>query len=252
MVITSFVAGGAIGALVMWAATRDESAPHPAPATSKAAPIGRLEVTSVPDECTVVVDGRLVGLTPIERIDLEPGKHAVVIDSFGYQPYAGTVTIVEEGAASLEAVLAAIGAEGTTSGRLSGKGTVSHAAVPSTALAPAAGPPAAAPGKQAAKKRKKSRRAHDEPAYREPARRYEPPPRPRRDCSGERSTCKNGCDSAKSSCRFDCPNCVSCPSSVGWENCKKQCESCRKVCEQNAKFCESSCKSSYDSCTASQ
>jgi len=252
LVLVALGVGGIVGALVMSRMAGDPDRMVAATDEPTASSMGRLEVTSTPEAGTVVVDGRLVGLTPIERIDLDPGRHAVVIDVFGYQPYAGTITIVERGAASLEAVLAELGGEGTSNGRFTGQGAVTNTAVPRSALAAPAPTPASPPAK-ARKKRKSRRPSSYEPAYSAPEpRRYEPPPRPRRDCGGERSTCKNGCSRAETSCRFDCPHCVSCPSSVGWDNCKSQCAACRKICEQNVKFCESSCKSSYDNCNSSQ
>ena len=97
LVLLALGVGGIIGALVMSRMSDDEGTEAGAPPEAVVASMGRLEVTSKPEGGTVVVDGRLVGLTPIERIDLDPGRHAVVIDAFGYQPYAGTITIVENG-----------------------------------------------------------------------------------------------------------------------------------------------------------
>src|SRR5262245_53093607 len=56
-------------------------------------PHGHVVVSSKPVDGNVTIDGRFVGVTPIERLDLDPGKHSVVIDAFGYQPYAGTLEV---------------------------------------------------------------------------------------------------------------------------------------------------------------
>ncbi|HEY6040191.1 MAG TPA: PEGA domain-containing protein, partial [Kofleriaceae bacterium] len=61
----------------------------PAPAVA-AADLGHLAVTSKPVDANVLVDGRFSGVAPLERLDLDPGKHSVVIDAFGYQPHSGT------------------------------------------------------------------------------------------------------------------------------------------------------------------
>jgi len=224
---------------------------------------GRLEVMSTPAGGMVMVDGRFVGLTPIARLDLDPGKHAVVIDVFGYQPYAGTIAIEPSGAASLEAVLAPIGGGGSTGGKLAGRGTATNAAVPASALTPTAAAAAGAGGGAgaagadgadgaAAEKKGKRRRRSDSDSYSSysPAPAYAPPPRPRRDCGGEKSRCRDACSRAESSCRFDCPHCVSCSSSVGTDECKRQCESCRSGCDQNTDFCEASCDGQHDNCNA--
>ena len=233
-------------------------------AAAEAASPSQLRVTSDPVEANVVVDGRFVGVSPVERIDLEPGKHTVVIDTFGYQPYAGTLEIEPAARASLKVLLVPLGESGATKGEYIGlggrPGKVKAVTVPPTALAPISlsgtgtsreGPKAAgapAPKRSSSRPSRSSSSSWSPP----PEPRYEPPPRPRRDCGGEKSQCRNGCSSAEFSCRANCPNCVSCPSSVGWDECRRQCDTCRAGCDQNVKFCQSSCESQYSSCSASQ
>ena len=47
---------------------------------------GELKVTAKLSDANVVIDGRFVGVTPVDHLDLEPGKHSVVLDAFGFQP----------------------------------------------------------------------------------------------------------------------------------------------------------------------
>jgi hypothetical protein len=218
----------------------------------------RLVVTSKPVEANVVVDGRFVGVSPVERVDLEAGKHSIVIDAFGYQPYAGTLEVEPQARMSLKVVLAPIGggSGSRTIGELAGKGGKgSDSAVPASALAPVSltgtGAGRGAPPIDAPKKPGGGRGGYAAPVSTPSTPSYVPPPRPRRDCSGEKSQCRDSCSRANGDCRFNCPNCVSCPSSVGWDECNRQCNTCRGGCEQNVKFCESSCESNYSSCNAS-
>jgi hypothetical protein len=217
--------------------------------------LAQLAVSSKPVDANVLVDGRFVGVCPVDRIDLDAGKHSVVIDAFGYQPYAGTLEVEAEARASLKVVLAPIGGgsgTGTTSGELVGRGgKYSPKPIPQTALAPVS-LTGTGTSKDAAKKKPSGGGGGGYSSYSPPPTpTYEPPPRPRRDCSNEKSQCRDNCSRTNFSCRSDCPNCVSCPSSVGSEMCRQQCDSCRNGCEQNVKFCESSCDSNYNSCQAS-
>ena len=206
-----------------------------------AAELGHLGVVSKPTDGNVVVDGRFVGVSPIDRLDLEPGKHSIVIDAFGYQPYSGTLEIEKLGKLNLSVTLAPVGIEGTTTGTVAGGGgKAKPAIVPPSALLPAGGG-AAAPGAPAPKPQHTS----------SPAPRPQPS-RPRRDCDGEKRDCNNSCSHAETDCEFSCFGCSSCNSSVGWDECKRQCDSCRVGCKQNVKFCENSCDSQYGSCQASQ
>lgn len=237
-----------IGILIGRRCTGDGYAPAAAPTSVK---LTQLEVTSKPVDANVLVDGRFVGVTPLARVDLDRGKHSIVVDSFGYQPYAGTLEIETEDRARLRVELAPLGGGGATNGELVGRGgKVSNATVPATALSvTGTGTSKDAPAAGAKPARRASSSSSSSPP---PPPAYEPPPRPRRDCSGEKSQCRDGCSRAQSDCRFRCPNCVSCPSSVGSDECKRQCDTCRGGCEQNVKFCESSCESNYSSCSSSQ
>ena len=218
-----------------------------APSTTVTSPpasvVGQLAVSSSPADGNIVVDGRFVGVAPIARLDLDPGNHSVVVDAFGYQPYSATIAIEPRGKLHLSVTLAPVGVEAPTIGSVTGVGTAKHAVVPASALLPAGGaPPAAEPNRKPAP----PRASNAAPA------RTPPPPPPRRDCSGEKSRCRDSCRSAESDCRFSCPGCTSCLTSVGWDECKRQCDTCRTGCDQNTKFCESSCDSQYGSCEASQ
>ena len=238
---------GMIVGIAIGHATAEAPAPAPAP-TAAAAELGRLGVSSKPTDGNVTVDGRFVGVTPVERLDLDPGKHTVVIDAFGYQPYAGTLAIEPHGKLNLKVTLAPIGAAGTTRGEASGTGKATVVVIPPSALQPVAIPDS----KPEPKKRRSADTASSyTPSYSPPPPAPEPPPRPRRDCSGEKSRCRDGCSHAEFDCRSNCPNCVSCPSSVGSDECRRQCDSCRASCDSNTKFCQSSCDSQYDNCQAS-
>jgi len=245
-----FLLGMLIG-IAIGHATADAPPPAAAASGSAASELGHLAVSSLPADGNITVDGRFVGVAPVARVDLDPGKHSVVIDAFGYQPYAGTLEIEPSSKVNLKVTLVPIGGTGTTSGNITGAGGKATAAtVPATALQPAA--PAAGAGSAAkpAKDPPRSRRADSSAGYSPPPA-YEPPPRPRRDCSGEKYRCRDGCSRAESDCRFSCSTCTSCLSSMGSDECRRQCDSCRASCERNTKFCESSCDSQYDNCQAS-
>jgi hypothetical protein len=201
---------------------------------------GRLKVLSTPAESNVLLDGRFVGVAPLENLDLDPGKHSVVIDVFGYQPYSGTIEVEPRGRVKLSVVLAPLHTSDTSIGNVSGGGTARAVTVPRSALLP---PKTTAPADP------KSTASAPASTPRAPV---SIPQRPRRDCSGENRTCRDGCSRADSDCRFSCPGCSSCLTSVGWDECKRQCDSCRNGCEQNKKFCESSCSSQQSNCEATQ
>ena len=227
------LAGLLIGLLI----GRASKSSGPAPADSK---LAQLAVTSKPVEANVVVDGRFVGISPVDRLDLEPGKHSLVIDAFGYQPYAGTVEVEAKGKGSLKVVLAPIGAKETTGGSFDGKGKSQTLVVPPTALLSLTGTgtskdaPAGKPAKAAG----------GGGGYR--------PSRPVRDCSSEQSSCKSKCRDAETSCEFSCPGCSSCGTPTpGWDECNRMCSTCKQGCKSNITFCESSCDSNYESCRAS-
>jgi hypothetical protein len=191
---------------------------------------GELKVTAKPSDANVVIDGRFVGVTPIDRLELDAGKHSVVLDAFGFQPYAGTLGIEERGVLNLAVLMAPIGSETPTRGTVGGVGTAIHLVVPPSALLPAS-PPAAAPSQSL-------------PARKPAAAVFE---RPRRDCDGEKSRCSDSCRSADFSCTSSCQGCGSC--SGNWDDCNRQCATCRAGCEQNVKFCESGCENQATNCT---
>jgi hypothetical protein len=246
----TFLLGMLIG-IAIGHATADAPPPAAAASGSAASELGHLAVSSLPADGNITVDGRFVGVAPVARVDLEPGKHSVVIDAFGYQPYAGTLEMEPRSKVTLKVTLVPIGGTGTTSGNVTG-GKATTATVPATALQPPA--PATAGAGSATKPAKdppRSRRADSRGGYSPPPA-YEPPPRPRRDCSGEKSRCRDGCSRAESDCRFSCSTCTSCLSSMGSDECRRQCDACRGSCERNTKFCEAGCDSQYDNCQASQ
>jgi hypothetical protein len=195
---------------------------------------GELKVTAKPSDANVVIDGRFVGVTPIDRLDLDAGKHSVVLDAFGFQPYAGTLGIEERGVLNLAVLMAPIGSETPTRGTVGGVGTAIHLVVPPSALlpaSPASPPPAATPVQR--------------PPTRSPAAAvYE---RPRRDCDGEKGRCTDSCRSADFSCTSSCQGCGSCTGN--WDDCNRQCATCRAGCEQNVKFCQSGCDNQATNCT---
>ena len=204
--------------------------------------LAQLVVTSKPVDANVTVDGRFVGVAPVERIDLQPGRHSVVIDAFGYQPYAGTLEVDPKAKASLKVVLAPIGdAKEATRGDFAGLKTSSNKAVPPTALMSLTGTGA----------------AKDAPGTKKPAGgggggASRPPPPPRRDCYGERDRCKSTCRDAETSCSMSCFGCGVCTSNFTPDQCKEKCDSCRSNCKSNVTFCESTCDGQYSSCQSSQ
>jgi serine/threonine-protein kinase len=73
-------------------ATQD-TAPTPKPSAATAAQTGTLVVESRPLGATVVVDGRVVGTTPLTIGDVRAGNHAVRIERDGYRTWTSTATI---------------------------------------------------------------------------------------------------------------------------------------------------------------
>lgn len=236
-ILVALAIGIAIGRV-----STDESAVEIAAVTSDR---GKLKVISTPKDSNVILDGRFVGVAPLENLDVDPGKHTIVVDVFGYEPYSGTVEVEARGNAKLTVVLGALNAAEPTTGTVTGRGTLSRLTVPRSALMPTvpSSPPAGPVSRRADPPPQQPRTVAIEPPP--------PPPRPRRNCSGEHSTCRDGCSRADGDCRFSCQGCVSCSSSVGWDECKRQCETCRSGCEQNKRFCESSCSTQESSCNAS-
>ena len=207
--------------------------------------LGRLDVTSRPAGAVTLVDGRVVGLTPVARLDLDPGKHSVVIDLYGYEPYLGTVTMAARGKAGLEVMLAPLGEDRESTGRWHGKGGAASRRPPRSALVTPAPPSAPAAG---AGPRAPAPDAHVRTHHRV---RHSEPSRPVRDCYGDESRCKSGCRDAETDCEFSCPTCSSCTTTMGDQECQRQCQACRQGCKQNRTFCESTCESQRKSCRAS-
>jgi len=242
ILVGTLVLGMVIGVAIGRGTSAAVVAPPSAPASVD---VGHLDVSSKPIDGNVLVDGRFVGVAPIGRVDLDPGKHSIVIDAFGYQPYAGTLDIAARGQINLRVTLAPIGGDGSTSGNVTGGGKATAMTIPATALLPPVATPRSPPPTEPARGSRVA--APPPPPPSAPA----PPPRPRRDCNGEKSRCREGCSRASTDCDFSCPGCSSCNTSVGWDECKRQCDSCRSSCSQNTKFCESSCDSNYDTCNYS-
>ena len=236
MVIAAAASVALVGLLLGVAIGRaSKSSSAAAPAKSQ---LAQLVVTSKPVDANVTVDGRFVGVSPVERIDLDAGKHSIVVDAFGYQPYAGTVEVEASAKSTLKVTLAPIGDKGVTNGQVVGVKTSNNATVPASALAPFS-----LTGTGTSKDGAKDAPAKpSRPAYR--------PSAPKRDCSGERSRCRESCSSADFSCTSRCSGCGSC--STNWDECNRTCSTCKQGCEQNVRFCESSCESNYNSCSASQ
>jgi PEGA domain-containing protein len=244
--------GLVIGIWIGRATTSDTPSATPPPQVAGTPDYGHVGVTSQPTDGNVTVDGRFVGVTPVERLDLDPGKHSIVIDAFGFQPYAGTLAIEPKSKVNLKVLLAPIGGTATTSGNVSGGGgTATKVVVPPSALQPAAAP---APAKAEKKEAPKPRRV-DYDDYSPPPRvEYTPPPpppRPKRDCYGEEYQCKESCRKAETDCNFSCNTCSSCSSSIGSDECRRQCDMCRSSCDRNTKFCQTTCEGQRNSCQAS-
>lgn len=103
------VAGGAAGAATSRIAPAVlVNTPSVAPLQTvpvMAAGSARLAVRSTPPGGRVTLDGRIVGQTPVARLDVDPGAHAVVVDLTGYAPYLGSVQLPAGGQSSVDAVL---------------------------------------------------------------------------------------------------------------------------------------------------
>src|SRR5262249_9773204 len=145
-----FVVGIGVG-IAIGRATTDQAAPTPAAAAQSQ--LGQLAVTSKPTDGNVTVDGRFVGVSPNDRLDLDAATHTVVIDAFGYQPYAGSLAIEAHGKLNLKVLLAPIGGTAATSGDVSGTGKVIFVPVPASALLPANASAVAKPAAPAPRQR---------------------------------------------------------------------------------------------------
>ena len=74
---------------------------------------GRLALTTVPaDGVQVMIDGQLMGTTPLEPADLSPGEHTVEVRAERYEPATTTVSIAGAGTlASLQVELSPLWAD---------------------------------------------------------------------------------------------------------------------------------------------
>ena len=83
------------GTTVSFQLARVRGPERPAPAAAKpGAKTGVLRVESRPSGAAVLIDGRVVGTTPLQISDLEPGTHQVRLELPGHRPWATTTTIV--------------------------------------------------------------------------------------------------------------------------------------------------------------
>jgi hypothetical protein len=70
-------------------------AERPARAAARpGAKTGALRVESRPSGAAVLIDGRVVGTTPLQISDLEPGSHQVRLELPGHRPWATATTVV--------------------------------------------------------------------------------------------------------------------------------------------------------------
>ncbi len=117
------ITGGAVGGITSAVVAPD--APTAAPKISIATPgapsltggIGRLAVTSEPSAARVTIDGRIVGDTPVGRVDLDSGEHSVVVELSGFAPHVARVAIAAGQPASVHARLEAGSAATKSTGR---------------------------------------------------------------------------------------------------------------------------------------
>jgi hypothetical protein len=56
--------------------------------------VGSLEVTSDPSGAVVLMDGRVVGTTPLRLNGVRAGSHALTLDLDGYQRWSTAVSVV--------------------------------------------------------------------------------------------------------------------------------------------------------------
>jgi serine/threonine-protein kinase len=83
-------------------------APAPTPAVSPSPVLGWLLVLMKP-WADVTVDGRTLGSTPLERIPLSPGSHAVILTHPLYQPFTRRVEIRAGETTTIQLDLATVG-----------------------------------------------------------------------------------------------------------------------------------------------
>lgn len=68
--------------------------------------VGLLEVSSSEPDAEIVIDGKVVGQTPVFSITIEVGEHEVVVRKKGFVPYYERVTVVSGSTTSVVATLA--------------------------------------------------------------------------------------------------------------------------------------------------
>jgi hypothetical protein len=103
---TAGALAGVIASVIVLAATARSPVPPPitpsiteppvaSPISLTARPSTTLSVESTPVGASVRVDGALVGITPIARIEVEPGSHALALELAGHAPHLANVAITE-------------------------------------------------------------------------------------------------------------------------------------------------------------
>ncbi len=81
--------------------TLKESVQAPPPAPKRAF----INVVSTPSGASVLIDGKAVGDTPIERLRAQPGPRSVVVQMEGYQPWETSVDLKAGASETIEAAL---------------------------------------------------------------------------------------------------------------------------------------------------
>jgi tetratricopeptide (TPR) repeat protein len=69
-------------------------------------PTGALRVDTTPPGADVILDGQLVGATPLEMFDLPAGRYALRLEKTNHRPWYGTIKVEEHKRATVEHVLA--------------------------------------------------------------------------------------------------------------------------------------------------
>ena len=77
-----------------WRASAAPSGPAAGRRPGRAPRPASLRVESRPSGAAVLIDGRVVGTTPLQISDLEPGAHQVRLELPGHRPWATTATVV--------------------------------------------------------------------------------------------------------------------------------------------------------------
>jgi len=83
------------GTTVSFQLARVRGPERPAPVVTRpGARTGILRVESRPSGAAVIIDGRVVGTTPLQISDVEPGAHQIRLELPGHRPWSTTTTIV--------------------------------------------------------------------------------------------------------------------------------------------------------------